>query len=230
MKRYLQNYEQLNLGFKIIPWFKVDVDKIRAWFDFLETNYKTWKFIMGENHHVWQEPVVDMTGKTGHIMPDDVAYYTLCWNGDQEGPLPFERGCAKPEYRDEDLDLLYPRKLFIGYGRELVDSLPIRSKRWLVTIHTPGTHLITHQDAPDKIRVHIPIYTNEDSNWIVDGEQFHMEPGYAYLVNTSLPHSVKNSGDTDRIHLYGKVWVDDITRLIEEKNIDLGTQLNGTRL
>jgi len=60
--------------------------------------------------------------------------------------------------------------------------------------------------------VHIPIYTNQDSNWIIDGEEFHMAPGKAYLVNTTLPHSVENKGDTFRIHLYGKVWTEDYAR------------------
>ena len=105
---------------------------------------------------------------------------------------------------------LNPRKCFTGYGLELVEKLSMRSKKWLVTIHTPGTKLITHQDSTDKIRVHIPIQTNEDSNWIIGGEEFHMEPGWAYLVNTTIPHSVENKGSTNRIHLYGKVWTDDI--------------------
>ena len=121
-----------------------------------------------------------------------------------------EQGCAKEEYKDNDNDELNPRKCFTGYGLELVEKLPMRSKKWLVTIHTPGTKLITHQDSTDKIRVHIPIHTNEDSNWIIGGEEFHMEPGWAYLVNTTIPHSVENKGSTNRIHLYGKVWTDDI--------------------
>ena len=116
----------------------------------------------------------------------------------------------KEEYKDNDNDELNPRKCFTGYGLELVEKLPMRSKKWLVTIHTPGTKLITHQDSTDKIRVHIPIHTNEDSNWIIGGEEFHMEPGWAYLVNTTIPHSVENKGSTNRIHLYGKVWTNDI--------------------
>jgi hypothetical protein len=209
MKRYIQHFEPVDLGFVVKKYFPVDIDKLREWFHNLENDYNDWKFIIGENHHVWNEPIVDMTGQTGHILPDDVYYYTLCYNGDVEGPLPFERGCAKPEYHDIDEDLLYPRKCFNGYALDLIQNMPVRSKRWLVTVHTPGTKLITHTDSPDKIRVHIPIYTNDDSNWIIDGVEYHMEPGYAYLVNTTLPHSVENRGTTNRIHLYGKVWTED---------------------
>jgi aspartyl/asparaginyl beta-hydroxylase (cupin superfamily) len=93
--------------------------------------------------------------------------------------------------------------------------MPVRSKKWLVTGHVPGTKLITHQDSPDKIRVHIPIFTNTQSNWNINGQEYHMEPGWAYLVNTTLPHSVENKGNTDRIHLYGKVWTKDIQCLFK---------------
>lgn len=209
MKRYIEQHEPIDLGFVVKKLFTVDVDRIRSWYSDLERDYGDWKFIIGENHHVWTEPIVDLTGTTGHILPDDTYYYTLCWNSDEPGPKPFEQGQAKPEYKDNDNDELNPRMCFNGYALELVRNMNMRSKKWLVTVHTPGTKLITHQDATDKIRVHIPIYTNPDSNWIIDGVEYHMEPGYAYLVNTTLPHSVENKGTSNRIHLYGKVWTED---------------------
>jgi len=212
-KRYIEKHTPINLGWKYKRWFPVNVDKIQEWFHNLEHKYNDWKFIVGDNQHIWKEPIVDPEGITGHRLMDDTAYYTLCWNSDEPGPKPFEQGQAKPEYRDNDNDELNPRKCFSGYGLDIVQGLPVRSKKWLVTIHTPGTKLITHQDSPDKIRVHIPIYTNKDSNWIIEDEEVHMEPGWAYLVNTTLPHSVENKGTTNRIHLYGKVWTDEIKDL-----------------
>lgn len=214
MKRYIEEHEPIDLGFTILPWMPVDVDRIQKWYDDLEKNYSSWKFIIGENHHVWQFPITDPTGETGHILPEDAFYYTLCWNSDEPGPKPFEQGCAKPEFRDNDNNELNPRKCFDGYGLELVKSFPLRSKKWLVTGHTPGTKLITHQDATDKIRIHIPIYTNDESNWIIDGKEYHMPPGYAYIVNTTLPHSVANYGKTTRVHLYGKIWTKDVKELL----------------
>jgi hypothetical protein len=212
-KRYIQEYPSVDLGWKVKEWFDVDIERLRSWYKDLEENYSSWKFIYAQHKNMWIEEVGDISGKTGHIFQDDTAWYTLCWNGDANGPLPPERAYAKPEFQDEDFDELYPRECFNGYARELIDSMPIRSKRWLVTIHTPGTKLITHQDSPDKIRVHIPIYTNNNSLWVIDGEEYHMKEGKAYLVNTSLPHSVFNNGTTDRIHLYGKVWIDEAAKL-----------------
>ena len=220
-KQYIQQFESIDLGFSVYKWFPVDIDKLRNWYNDLERDYESWKFIIGENHHVWKFPIFDETLTTGHYIPDDSAYYTLCWNNDDNGPKPFEHGCAKTEYQDNDNDELNPRKCFSGYGLELVKSLPVRSKKWLVTIHTHGTELITHQDNTDKIRIHIPIYTNSDSNWIIDGIEYQLEPGYAYIVNTTLPHSYANKGTTPRIHLYGKVWTEDIVRLINNGKLRL---------
>lgn len=209
-KRYIEEYESVDLGFKVKKLFEIDIVKLQTWYKELETNFSDWKFVIGKNNHVWQFPISDPEAKTGHYFPDDAAYYTLCWNDDSPGPKPFEQGCAKSEYRDNDNDELNPRKCFSGYALELVKQLPFRSKKWLVTVHTPGTKLITHQDAPDKLRIHIPIYTNDKSNWMIDEEEIHMEPGWAYLVNTTLPHSLENAGLTERVHLYGKVWTEDI--------------------
>jgi hypothetical protein len=212
-KRYIQEYPIVDLGWKVLPWFQIDLDKLRAWYNNLEKEYSDWKFIYGDTRHVWVEDIGDPDGITGHKLMSNTAYYTLCWNSDEPGPKPFEQGQAKPEYKDDDNGELNPRKCFKGYALDIVTNLPIRSKKWLVTIHTPGTKLIDHQDSPDKIRVHIPIYTNDESKWIIDGEEFHMEPGWAYIVNTTLVHSLENKGTTDRIHLYGKVWTDDVQRL-----------------
>lgn len=213
--RYIEKFDIIDLNFDVIKLFEVDVDRIRNWYRDLEKNYSSWKFIIGENNHVWETPISDPTGRTGHILPDDTYYYTLCWNSNEAGPKPFEQGCAWPQYRDDDNDELNPRECFTAYGLDVVKSLPIRSKKWLVAVHVPGTKLVTHQDAPDKIRIHIPIFTNDQSNWIINGKEFHMEPGWAYLINTTLPHSVENKGTTNRVHLYGKVWTSDIGLLIK---------------
>lgn len=218
MYRYIEKVKPIDLGFKVKKLFIVDIDKLRNWYNDLEAKYNDWKFVIGDNHHIWQEPMIDPLGITGHYLPDDVYYYTLCWNNDDVGPKTFEQGCAKPEYRDNDNDELNPRECFKGYGLELVNQLPFKSKKWLVTVHTPGTKLVTHQDASDKLRIHIPIYTNNYSNWIIDGEEYHMGVGYAYLVNTTLPHSLINAGDSNRVHLYGKVWTEDVKNYYDLHN------------
>lgn len=213
-KRYIQTYPSVDLGFEVHRFMQVDISKLRNWYENLEKNYADWKFIYSKHKYMWREEPGDPEGITGHVLKDDTAWYTLCWNGTETGPLPPERGQAKKEFQDVDEDLLYPREIFNGYALDLVNSLPIRSKRWLVTIHTPGTRLIEHQDSPDKIRIHIPIYTNDKSLWVINNKEYHLEPGWAYVINTSLPHSVFNNGDTPRIHLYGKIWIEEAPKLL----------------
>ena len=210
--RYIEKHQPIDLGWKVKIIGKADVEKLQDWYRILESKYRDWKFVIGDNEHIWQTPIRDPEAKRGHWLPDDVGYYTLCWNDNSPGPKPFEQGNAKPKYRDNDNDQLNPRECFFGYALDLIKELPIRSKKWLVTDHTPGTKLITHQDSPDKIRIHIPIFTNDSSNWIIDGEEYHMDLGNIYIVNTTLPHSVENNGNTSRVHLYGKVWTDDVIK------------------
>ena len=62
-----------------------------------------------------------------------------------------------------------------------------------------------HRDAnpaakwPHKI--HVPLLTNQDVSFIVDGAHFHLPEGEAAEVNNMGVHSVENRGTTDRIHL-----------------------------
>lgn len=210
LKSYLEKHTPVDLGWSVKRWFPVDIDKLRQWYTELETRFQHCKFVYENHKYMWRDDPGDSEGIIGHKFMPDTAWYTLCWSKDIDGPLPPERGQALPEYQDYDDDSLCPRRCFFGYALEIVQSIPFKTKRWIVSIHTPGTRLITHQDSPEKIRVHIPIYTNNDSNWIIADEQYHLEPGWAYLINTTLPHSVENTGNTNRIHLYGKIWTEDI--------------------
>lgn len=65
-----------------------------------------------------------------------------------------------------------------------------------ITPHVdPGYYLSTVH------RLHIPIITNDKVLFTVGGTTFHMEEGVLYELNNRLMHSVKNLGDSDRIHL-----------------------------
>jgi len=69
----------------------------------------------------------------------------------------------------------------------------------------PGGVIHPHRDAnpaakwPHKI--HVPIQTNEDVTFNVDGASYHFAPGEAVEVNNMGLHAVENRGSTDRIHL-----------------------------
>lgn len=69
----------------------------------------------------------------------------------------------------------------------------------------PGGVIHPHQDAnpaakwPHKI--HVPLTTNDEVTFYVDGTGYHFAEGEAVEVNNMGLHGVNNRGSTDRIHL-----------------------------
>lgn len=69
----------------------------------------------------------------------------------------------------------------------------------------PGGVIHPHRDAnpaakwPHKI--HIPLQTNPDVTFFIDGVGHKLEEGEAVEVNNMAVHGVENRGSTDRIHL-----------------------------
>lgn len=217
-KHYIRDYPQIDVGWKIKPWFKIDLDKMREWYSNLEENYSDWKFVQGKHKYMWDKDPSDPEAKTGHRFMENTAWYNLCWNPtDMTGPVPPERSNTKPEYREEkDLNELCPRACFEGYALDVCREIEkqARIKKVLVSILTPGTLLVKHQDAPDKFRFHVCLYTNDSAYWIIDGERMQIPAdGWVYLVNTSLPHELHNEGNTPVIKLYGKIFTEDVIRL-----------------
>lgn len=78
-----------------------------------------------------------------------------------------------------------------------------RAGQQLISVVMPGHSIPEHVDAqaPDWwARVHVPLATNAESRFVVDGVPRHLEEGVAYLVNTERPHAVTNDGLTPRVH------------------------------
>jgi hypothetical protein len=73
-----------------------------------------------------------------------------------------------------------------------------------ITVIHPGDYVPPHTDTllPGWItRIHVPIITNPDAAFIVDGVDYHLEVGMSYQVNPGKSHSVANRGDCTRVHL-----------------------------
>jgi aspartyl/asparaginyl beta-hydroxylase len=69
----------------------------------------------------------------------------------------------------------------------------------------PGGVIHPHRDqnpaAKWPHKIHIPLQTNDDVTFYVDGKGYHFAPGDAVEVNNMGVHAVENRGSTDRIHL-----------------------------
>ncbi|MBY8820821.1 aspartyl/asparaginyl beta-hydroxylase domain-containing protein [Sphingomonas colocasiae] len=81
---------------------------------------------------------------------------------------------------------------------------PLRAVRLMRL--TPGSVIKEHEDhdlAADwgKARIHIPITTNPDVEFMLNGIPVAMLPGDAWYLRLSDPHRVANRGTEDRVHL-----------------------------
>jgi hypothetical protein len=92
------------------------------------------------------------------------------------------------------------------YFKEVIDSFkfPILTARILRL--GVGAEIKPHRDHElgyenGNFRLHIPIVTNADVQFILDGTKLRMLAGECWYTNVNYVHSVKNSGAVDRVHL-----------------------------
>ncbi len=70
----------------------------------------------------------------------------------------------------------------------------------------PGSQILEHNDHDlsadmGAARLHIPVITNPDVDFRVNGVPVTMAPGECWYLRLADPHSVHNRGETARIHL-----------------------------
>ena len=127
---------------------------------------------------------------TRHIIFRFVSSFTD-WRTSEDKPL-------WPEWRPILEPVLAAATADYGYAR---GSYP----RIMLAKMAPGGVIHPHRDAnpaakwPHKI--HVPVQTNDDVTFYVDGVGYHFAPGEAVEVNNMGLHAVENRGGTDRIHL-----------------------------
>jgi aspartyl/asparaginyl beta-hydroxylase (cupin superfamily) len=78
------------------------------------------------------------------------------------------------------------------------------AKRMLAEL-APGGEVTAHKDAGPALlvvhRCHLPIVTNKDVSFFVDGRDYYLEPGIAYEFDNTRLHAVHNRSATRRVHL-----------------------------
>jgi Aspartyl/Asparaginyl beta-hydroxylase len=92
------------------------------------------------------------------------------------------------------------------YFREVLAAFrcPLRAVRLMRL--TPGSRIKEHTDLELGIehgtaRIHIPVATNEDVEFYLNGSRVVMAAGSAWYLRLSDPHSVYNKGAGERVHL-----------------------------
>lgn len=92
------------------------------------------------------------------------------------------------------------------YFKEIINSFKCEKESIRLLNLKPGSVIKEHTDYnlgyEDGIfRMHIPITTNEDVHFFIDSKEVKMLPTECWYGNFNLSHSVRNDGETDRIHL-----------------------------
>lgn len=156
----------------------IDVHKAQQYYHTLEKDYQ---------HRKWSCPLGDsiIYGWSIHVLngvTGNFGFYDL-----KSEPLGVEN-----YYRSETC---------FDWAEEILDLLPY-GYRAGIGVSPAGTIVPPHIDVTwrDMMRLHIPIYTNNDYKWYTDGGELHMEEGSIYMVDTSLTHATKNLGTTSRVH------------------------------
>ncbi len=104
------------------------------------------------------------------------------------------------EYRDTPLLEKCP------YFKEIVSGFECGLESVRLLALAPGSRIKTHRDrglaySQGCFRLHIPILTDPDVEFLVDDEPVTMQAGECWYANFDLPHSVTHHGKTRRIHL-----------------------------
>lgn len=80
------------------------------------------------------------------------------------------------------------------------------------TIKPHSDHCLGYEDG--SFRLHIPIITNSEVEFILDGNRLIMSEGECWYIDANFTHSVANRGTEDRIHLVidgvRNEWTDDL--------------------
>ena len=85
-----------------------------------------------------------------------------------------------------------------------------------------GARIREHRDLnlgleDGEVRIHIPISTGPDVEFLLDGERVDMAEGEAWYLDLNLPHAVVNNGVRPRVHLVVDCVVDTwLQEVIEE--------------
>ncbi|HEU4716747.1 MAG TPA: aspartyl/asparaginyl beta-hydroxylase domain-containing protein, partial [Bacteroidia bacterium] len=92
------------------------------------------------------------------------------------------------------------------YFSAVVDSFRCEKEAVRLLRLAPGSEIRTHRDIRlaypfGNFRVHVPVVTGPQIDFIVGGERIEMKEGECWYANFDLPHSVKNHGATERVHL-----------------------------
>ncbi len=140
-------------------------------------------------------------------------YYSGDWSGialraQPHGRSPLYADPTRDDYADTDAMRL------CRYVPRFLEQFecPIESVRFLKV--APGAIIREHRDfglrfEDGGVRFHVPVYTDANVEFVLGGETLVLAEGECWYLNFDLPHTVKNRGERDRVHLVIDARVND---------------------
>ncbi len=92
------------------------------------------------------------------------------------------------------------------YIKSVMDTLQCEKRAVRLLKLRPGAVIKEHRDIElnferGEARIHVPIMTNEDVLFYLNGERQVLNTGECWYMNFNLKHAITNNGVTDRTHL-----------------------------
>lgn len=93
-----------------------------------------------------------------------------------------------------------------AYFKEILEQFKFDKTSVRLLCLSSGAEIKPHKDyclgyEDGCFRIHIPIITNNQVEFILDNQQLIMNEGECWYINANFTHSVANKGKQDRIHL-----------------------------
>lgn len=93
-----------------------------------------------------------------------------------------------------------------NYFKEIIAGFQCNKKSIRLMCLPPNDSVNLHTDfecgyEDGLFRIHIPIITNDKVSFNINDEIIQMKTEEVWYINFNLPHSVKNEGNTKRVHL-----------------------------
>ncbi len=108
-----------------------------------------------------------------------------------------------------------------AYFKEILDNLSFEKESVRLLRLAAGSVVLEHRDRGlayenGVFRLHIPLQTEADVDFVVGGKRMEMTAGECWYANFDLPHSVNNRSMNDRVHLVidgiRNEWTDNLFR------------------
>jgi mannose-6-phosphate isomerase-like protein (cupin superfamily) len=160
-----------------------------------------------------------------HFQPDEwvphfnKGYYEGDWSGIALRAVGGKAGQLYPDPTATDDFADTPMLARCPYLQEVLAAFhcPLTSVRLLKlaarsSIREHKDYKLGFEDG--EMRVHIPVVTNLNVAFFLEGEQVTMQEGEAWYIDLNLRHRVENQSDSDRIHLVIDCVVNDWARTL----------------